>query len=91
MQPWSSLVTMAHTRQHTSLLCEVSPPELREILDVPEVVMVVVSLPAPNWRVVQSDSHSLSNSLVCKLHPTLRVVPTFVPPKLLPPLLYHWI
>ena len=77
--------------RHTSLLCEVSPPKLGEILDVPQVIMVVMSLPPPDWSVVQSDSDSLGNSLVCKLHPTLSIVPTFVPPKLLPPLLHHGI
>ena len=91
MPLWSSLANTAHTMKHTFLLCEVSPLELGEILDVPEVIVVVVPLPPPDWRVVQSDGNSLGNSLVYKLHPTLGIVPTFVSPKLLPPLLHHGI
>ena len=45
------------------------PPEFWQILDVPQVVMVIAAFLPTNGSAVEHQSHSLGHTLVVKLHP----------------------
>ena len=77
------------TEARTYLLGEMSPSELGEIFDIPEVVMVIAPLFPSDWGVVECQSHSLGDLFVSKLNPAFSVVLFLVAAKLLATSTHH--